>query len=64
MATDNLIDNAGSDYNTFEPPPYIGQDENVPRSDQYQPAPPSCKLQHLVSDVLLKELIRPLFVEC
>ena len=43
MATENLIDNPGSDYNTFEPPSYSGPDGNKPRTDQYFAAPPSCK---------------------
>ena len=53
MATENLIDNPGSDYNTFEPPPYTGPNGNEPRTDQYYAAPPSCKLSYmLVSNVL------------
>ena len=46
MATENprenLIDN--SDDYTSEPPPYTGPDGNEPHTDQYSPAPPSCKL--------------------
>lgn len=47
MATEHLIDNPGSDYNTFEPPPYSGPEGNNPRTDQYHAAPPSCKLSRL-----------------
>ena len=44
MTTENLADNPGTGYNTFEPPPYVGPKEQPSHpANQYYPAPPSCK---------------------
>ena len=55
MATENLAENPATGYNTFEPPAYAGPDQQqlgAPNSDQYYPAPPSCKLLPISSLVI------------
>ena len=55
MATENLAENPATGYNTFEPPAYAGPDQQLlgaPNSDQYYPAPPSCKLLPISSLVI------------